>query len=211
MSTVVYLIRHSEPFKIHRGIKNTNESILLENQKSPLSINGERMAELLSHNIEFKNLEEVWSSNYVRAMSTAKYFAHKNKIKVNIDNRLDERIHGVDSWDELPIDFEENQIIDENYKLGYGESQQEVRDRMSSILFELIEKNSNKRIALVTHSTAMLFLLKSWCDVKDNGFISFNDKIIFNGKWHYLETFKLEFDSNKQLISVINLNKRNDD
>jgi len=211
VSTVVYLIRHSEPFKIHRGIKKTNESILIENQKSPLSINGERMSELLSHNVEFKNLTEVWSSNYVRAMSTAKYFAHKNKIRVNIDDRLDERIHGVDSWDELPLDFEENQIIDENYKIGYGESQKEVRNRMISVLNELVKNNKEKRIALITHSTAMLFLLKTWCSIKDNGSITFNDNVIFNGKWHYLETFKLEFDSENKLISLTNLNRKNYD
>ena len=82
MKTIVYLMRHSEPFKIHRGIKNTKENILIENQKSPLSINGERMAELLSHHMEFKNINVVWSSNYVRAISTAKYFTND---KVNID------------------------------------------------------------------------------------------------------------------------------
>lgn len=205
MKTIVYLIRHSEPFKTHRGIKNTKENILIENQKSPLSINGERMAELLSHHIELKNIYEVWSSNYVRAMSTAKYFAHKNNTKVNIDDRLDERIHGVDSWDELPNDFEEKQITDENYKIGYGENQKEVQNRMFSILEELLEKNKMKSMIMVSHSTAMLFLLKKWCDIQNNGIITFNDKVIFKGKWHYLETFKLEFDENKKLISISNL------
>ena len=33
--TTVYLMRHSEPFKIHRGNSNTHESILIENEKSP--------------------------------------------------------------------------------------------------------------------------------------------------------------------------------
>ena len=41
MNTTVYLIRHSIPFKEHRGVANTNESILIENEKSPLSIKGE--------------------------------------------------------------------------------------------------------------------------------------------------------------------------
>lgn len=42
MNTTIYLIRHSEPFKVHRGNARTNETILLENEKSPLSINGEK-------------------------------------------------------------------------------------------------------------------------------------------------------------------------
>lgn len=49
MNTTIYLIRHSEPFKIHRGNAGTNETILLENEKSPLSINSEKMAETLTN------------------------------------------------------------------------------------------------------------------------------------------------------------------
>ena len=81
--TTVYLVRHAEPFKIHRGIEDVNESILFSNIKSPLSINGEHFAEKISTNIEFDNLDVVWSSNYVRTMSTAKYFAYRNNLKVN--------------------------------------------------------------------------------------------------------------------------------
>lgn len=33
MTTTIYLIRHSEPFKPHIGSVNTTESILLENIK----------------------------------------------------------------------------------------------------------------------------------------------------------------------------------
>ncbi len=78
MNTTIYLIRHSEPFKTHRGNVNAKESILLENEKAPLSIDGEKTAEQFSLLSEFKNLDVVCSSNYVRAMSTAKYFAYNN-------------------------------------------------------------------------------------------------------------------------------------
>lgn len=73
--TTIYLIRHSEPFKEHKGIEDVNEDILFSNIKSPLSVNGEKLAEKMSKNKEFTNLDDVWSSDYVRAMSTAKYFA----------------------------------------------------------------------------------------------------------------------------------------
>lgn len=91
MNTIVYLIRHSEPFKIHRGTVKTNESILIENEKTPLSIDGERLAERISSLSEFKNLDLVYSSNYVRAMSTAKYFSSSNNLKVNVDERFNEK------------------------------------------------------------------------------------------------------------------------
>ncbi len=153
MNTTIYLVRHSEPFKVHKGNVRTNETILLENEKSPLSINGEKMAERFANMEEFKNLDLIYSSNYVRAMSTAKYFASVNDLKVNIDDRFNERIHGVDSWSELPNNFEINQFEDENYKVGFDESQKEVQSRMYEALCEIIKKNQGKRIAIVSHST----------------------------------------------------------
>lgn len=161
MNTTIYLVRHSEPFKVHKGNVRTNETILLENEKSPLSINGEKMAERFANMEEFKNLDLIYSSNYVRAMSTTKYFASVNDLKVNIDDRFNERIHGVDSWSELPNNFEINQFEDENYKVGFDESQKEVQSRMYEALCEIIKKNQGKRIAIVSHSTAMAFLLKN--------------------------------------------------
>ena len=35
----------------------------------------------------------------------------------------------------------------------------------------------------------------------------FNDKEIFDGKFNYLETFKLEFDDNNNLIAISIINK----
>ena len=205
MNTTIYLIRHSEPFKVHRGSVRTNETILLENEKSPLSINGEKMAERFANIEEFKNLDVVYSSNYVRAMSTAKYFASVNDLKVNIDDRFNERIHGVDSWSDLPSNFEINQFGDENYKVGFGESQKEVQRRMYEVLCEILKENQGKRIAIVSHSTAMAFLLKKWCEVYYDKKYTFQDKTFFDGKWQYLETFKLIFNDNSELSNIENI------
>ena len=86
MNTTIYLVRHSEPFKIHRGIEEVEEDILFANIKVPLSINGEKLAEIKSQNKEFENIDVVWSSDYVRTMSTAKYFAYRNNLKVNVSD-----------------------------------------------------------------------------------------------------------------------------
>lgn len=146
MNTTIYLIRHSEPFKVHRGNARTNETILLENEKSPLSINGEKMAEQFANYKEFKNLDLVYSSNYVRAMSTAKYFASVNGLKVNIDDRFNERVHGVHSWNELPNDFEINQFKDENYKVGFGESQKKFKIVCMRYYVKLLKKIKAKKL-----------------------------------------------------------------
>lgn len=201
MITTIYLMRHSIPFKEHRGTTNTNETILIENEKSPLSIAGEKLAEEKSSQEEFKNLDIVYSSNYVRAMATAKYFASANNLKVNIDEVFNERIHGVDSWSDLPQEFELKQFNDENFKVGYGESQKEVQTRMFNGLMKVLNENKGKRIAIISHSTAIAFLLKKWCEVFYDKEYTFNNKVFFNGKWEHLQSFKLEFKDN-ELINI---------
>jgi len=201
MITTIYLMRHSIPFKEHRGTTNTNETILIENEKSPLSIAGEKLAEEKSLQEEFKNLDIVYSSNYVRAMATAKYFAGANNLKVNIDEVFNERIHGVDSWSDLPQEFELKQFDDENFKVGYGESQKEVQTRMFNGLMKVLNENKGKRIVIISHSTAIAFLLKKWCEVFYDKEYTFNNKVFFNGKWEHLQSFKLEFKDN-ELINI---------
>ena len=203
--TTIYLMRHSEPFKVHRGIEDIHEDLLFSNIKTPLSVDGEKLAEKISNNSEFDNLDAVWSSNYVRAMSTAKWLAYRNNLKVNVSDKLGERKHGINSWNELPIDFERKQFDDENYKIGYGESRKETTDRMYSFINKILDEYKNKRILIVGHSTAFMFLLMKWCSVEYDGDYKFNNKVFFDGKWNYCETFKLEFNDNKKLINIENL------
>ena len=84
--TYVYLIRHAEQLK-EDGIKNINEDTQISNEKIPLSAKGEKQAENVSNIKELNNIYTLWSSNYVRAISTAKYIALNNKIDINIDEK----------------------------------------------------------------------------------------------------------------------------
>lgn len=203
--TTLYLIRHSMGFQPLEGEMKTNDSIQIRNEKSPLTIDGERLAEKIASNDEFKNLDVVWSSHYVRAMSTAKYFAINNNLKVNVDDRLGERIQGINSWDELPEGFGPRQFVDETYKFGFGENQLEVRKRMEEVIFEILNANKGKRICVVGHATATAFFLKRWCDINCKAPCSFNGKVFFSGIWNFCESFKLIFDDDNNLVSIENL------
>ena len=86
--TYIYLIRHSEQLKIQ---SNTQEDSQIANEKIILSINGEKKAEEISKLEELKNIDVLWCSNYVRAISTAKYIAKENNLEINIDKNFDER------------------------------------------------------------------------------------------------------------------------
>lgn len=205
--TTIYLIRHSKPLKVNNTFNN--DSLQIQNEKSSLSIEGEQIAQEKLNKNEFDNIDILFSSNYVRAIQTAKYLSTKDDLEINVISDLGERKFGINSWNELPESFERKQFLDENYKIGNGESQKEVSNRMYSTIMKILRENKNKRIAIVSHATAISYLLKKWCDIQavdDKLKYSFNNNILLNGYFNYCETFKLEFDDNYELISIQNIN-----
>ena len=202
----VYLIRHSKPLKVNND--NSNDSLQIQNEKQPLAIEGENIAKDKLNIDELKNIDKLYSSSYVRAISTAKYIAENNNIEINVIDDFGERKFGINSWSELPDNFGQKQFLDENYKTEFGESQKEVRERTFNTLMNIL-KCEDKKIAIVFHSTAMLFLLMTWCKVvpnKENFSYKFlfDDKEIFNNKIGYCEIFKLTFNDDK-LIDIKNI------
>lgn len=210
--TEVYLIRHSEKYRNFNNIIN-DDSFQLFNEKIILSINGEMLANKLANMEEMSNIDVVFASNYVRSIGTAKYIAYRNKIDVNIDKNFGERIYGINSVDEIIDDFNVKQWNDIDYKFPNGESRRDVTNRMYNALIRVINDYKNKRIAIVSHGTAISFLLDKWCDVfvnynKDNKMntkIVFKNKIIFDNNISAPCVFKIVFDDNN-IISIENIN-----
>ena len=204
--TTVYLVRHSKPLKVNNIFNNDN--LQVQNEKSSLSIEGEQIAKDKLNNKEFDKIDVLFSSSYVRAIQTAKYVAEKNNLEINIVSDLGERKFGINSWEELPENFERKQFLDENYKIGNGESQKEVSNRMYYTIMKILNENKNKRVAIVSHATAISFLLKKWCNINivdDELRYNFNNNVIFDGYFNYCETFKLEFDDNNELVDIKNI------
>ena len=79
---------------------------------------------------------------------------------------------------------------------------------MYSALVSLMSKYKGKRIAIISHSTAITFLLNMFSEVIYNGEYSYKGEKYFNGNWNYLETFKLEYDENNVLLSITNIKRR---
>lgn len=204
--TTIYLIRHSKPMKVNNTFNKDN--LQLQNEKSSLSIDGEQIAKEKLNKKEFDDIDILFSSSYVRTIQTAKYLANKNNLEINVISDLGERKFGIDSWNELPDKFERKQFLDENYKLNNGENQKEVRDRMYSVIMKVLNEYPNKRIAIVSHGTAISYLLKKWCDVNivdDKLRYSFKNEIILDGYFNYCETFRLVFDDENKLIDIKNI------
>lgn len=196
----IYLMRHSEPLKPIN--LNNSDTLQNQNEKWGLTINGEILAKERSQQPELQNFDIVISSNYVRAISTAKYFT---KDKLFIDENFGERKFGISSWDELPKDFGKRQFNDFNYKLPNGESINEVINREYNSLINILNNYYNKKILIVGHSTALASLLTKWCEIDYTGSYKFKEKYFFDGKWNYCETFKLEFDDNNNLVNIENI------
>ena len=139
--TIIYFMKHSEALK-YNNVSN-NDSLQLQNEKWILTNNGEEIAKEKSKLDELQNFDIVFSSNYVRAIGTAKYFTTD---KINIDERFGERKFGINNWDELPNDFEEKQFNDFNYKIGNGESINEVIKREEEALNDILNNYKGNKL-----------------------------------------------------------------
>ena len=207
MNTTIYLIRHSVRFNdknIEQYISSQNR--LLRNEKIVLSVQGEKRAQILSDEEELQNLDAVYVSNCVRTLQTAKYILEKQKLKVTIDDRFDERRVGVPN-DNVVKNWFVVQYLDENYKTIGGESQKEVRARFWEALSEALNEYKGKRIAVFSHGYAITFLIMKWCKFEyiestDNLRFTFKGKEIYNQKMNSPEVFKLQFDNNNELANI---------
>lgn len=200
--TTLYLIRHSVKERKF-GEFDSSDSFQIRNEKIILSCEGEEKALELSKHLELQNIEEIWASNYVRAISTAKYISDSNNIKLNISSAFDERHYGV--WDN-DVDKEEfwiNQFINKDLKNVNGESQIDVQDRMNAKIKEIINKNDNKKVAIVCHNACILFYLLKFCKLEKAELnkrltIKFNDKILIEDNiMKSPSIMKLEFEGDK--------------
>ena len=209
MNTIVYLIRHSEKFNLKEiAIYNTTNTRQQKTEKMMLTIEGEKRAERLSKEPEFNDIDVLYSSDYARAMQTAKYFIKEN-VSLNVDKRFNERMYGTIDKEEKPNFFCE-QYWDEKLKAEDGESQEEVRARVTEAFNEVVENNKGKKIVIVSHGTAISFLLMNWCkllDVQQNYLrkLEFNGNIIINRPYNSPEVFKVTIDENDNIVNVENL------
>ena len=208
MSTVVYIIRHSESApKNNIKIINCHDNFQTLNEKNILSVSGEKKAEELSKIEELKNINSIYSSSYVRAVETAKYMALENNLVINVDERLNERKIG--QLGDMPFsDFERLQSRDFDFKLSGGESINQVKKRMTDCLKNILMFEAEERIVIVSHATAITSLLSAWCEVGHN----YDENVILtivDGNYQAPHVFKVTFDGLNVLnIECVDINKK---
>ena len=182
MNTTIYLVKHADELK-ETGIKNTNDTTQLMNEKYILSVKGEEQSKKLSENPELNNIDVLWSSSYARAKATAKYIAYKNNIDINIDSNLNDRklgeVKDLSGWmKNKTIGVVQAYLQDKKWKAREGESCEEATKRVTDFLQKILKENMGKRIVLVSHGALITFLLTNWCTLDEEMKLVFNNKVI---------------------------------
>lgn len=201
----IYLIKHSGPFV---DIKNYEdyENILWEdyNKNMILSVEGEKRAEKLCEIEELNNIERIFASDSVRAIASAKYLAEKNNIKIELDERINERIFGIERLSELPNDFNKLSFDDKNFKMENGESFNDVDKRFIDFINDLLNQN-NESYVLFIHGLILLSYLETICDFAFDGMnfnIKYNDKVILDGNPKSPSVYRVTYDDHREVIDV---------
>jgi Fructose-2,6-bisphosphatase len=144
----IYLIRHCKAAGQEPGAQLTAE--------------GHAEAELLANFLIEKQIDYIVSSPYDRAISTIQPLAQKHKLKINVDDRLRERVlsaYELDNWMErLKETYQDLDIA-----LPGGESSREAMNRGVSAIEELLVR-TERNLVVVTHGNLMSLILKYYDD-----------------------------------------------
>lgn len=192
MKTII-LVRHSIPQKLH-----------IENKDIPLSKEGiEKAKELLS----FNHVDYLYSSTYLRAYQTAQVLSHK----IIKDERLIERLIG----DEETADKKQwkMQYDNHDYKNKNGESLNEVKQRMSACIQDILTNmNDHETSIVVSHATSICSYLLNVCDIQVTNEkdkirkIIFKDKVVLEGRIQKPSCFIIQYDNN-EIVDIVYIEK----
>lgn len=167
--TKLYLIRHGET-------KWNVEQKLQGQTDIPLNDKGRHQAKHIANFLQNKTLDIIYSSPLSRAFETAKEIhAHHLGIPLQTDSRLKEQDVGIADGElitQLPITYplltQWNLWKHPSYAPENGESLIAVSNRVKEFLEEIIPKNINKTICIVSHKMSVrcmqLLLLKASFD-----------------------------------------------
>ena len=74
-------------------------------------------------------------------------------------------------------DYTTDQLLDENLRNKDGESNLEVRKRMTESILEILNNHQGKKIAIVSHGASIKYYLQNFCKYDKE-----SEMLIYNGK-----------------------------
>lgn len=201
----IYLIKHSGPFvEIKNYLDYENVSWKDYNRNMILSVEGENKAKKLCDIDELNNIDRLFASDSSRAIASAKYLAEKNNIKIELDDRINERIFGIEKLSELPKNYNNLSFDDKDFKIKGGESLKEVDNRFKNFISCLLNED-DKKYVLVIHGLMLLSYLQNFCEfefVNDKFKIKFKGKVILDGVPESPSIYKIVYNKNNEVMDV---------
>lgn len=162
--TTVYLIRHANP--------DYSKKEELGDKNMPLSKEGIKQAKLLAKNLNKREIEVIYSSEFLRAKETANYFAKELKTKVKINKKLNE-IDWI-NWHRIKY-FNTCESRRPSRLKNYKELDARL-DRMQikgrRLLWDIYRKNKNKRVAAFCHGNIIKSIVTGILNADVIGFLS---------------------------------------
>jgi len=145
----IYLMRHCSAGGQHKD--------------SPLTTEGIRQAQLLAkyfYNLQIP-IDKIISSPYLRAIESMKPFAQEKGIKIDIDDRLKERILSEDPVDDW-LEILEYSFINYDFKLPGGESSTDAFLRAHQVLEMFYNHDNYSNMIVITHGNILALLLNHY-------------------------------------------------
>jgi len=146
--TTLYFVRHAE----------SNRSVR-EGRIRPLTEKGLVDAEKLISNFENIPIDIIYSSPFKRAIDTITLLAGNRNLEIHaVEDLRERRSDSVQSID--LIEMIKMQWKDFSFTLSDGECLNEVQERNIRAIFEILEQNSSKSIAIATHGMALCTIMQ---------------------------------------------------
>ncbi len=167
--TTIYLIRHGEAEgNLYRRCQGHYNSLITDN--------GYRQIEALARRFAGIPIDAVYSSDLLRAMTTARAIYQTKNLPLHIDPRL--REIGVGIWEDVPWGNLEREspasmarfsACDEAWSVEGGESYPVVRARMLAALSEIAARHPEQTVAVVSHGSAIRAVVSHYMGLPTQG------------------------------------------
>ena len=193
--TKIYLISNNlfiSNLMIYKDFVNLDD----KRKQRPLTAQGEKVALTIAKKKFMNELDAVYSSTFSSSIDTAKYIIEKNEQDLVIDKRFDDR--KVGKLTDESLNLRNLQEHDFSYKLPNGESLNDVKNRMTSAIKELIKMHGDSSIAIFTHNIPITALLSVWCtkgfNYEEKLILEYNDQVIIDGLRTDYNIIELDFE-----------------
>ncbi|WP_340372107.1 histidine phosphatase family protein [Peribacillus sp. FSL E2-0218] len=128
--------------------------------ESPLTEKGLKQAEYLVDFFSNEKIDRIISSPFLRAIQSVEPLSEKTNIKIEIDERLSERILSTmdlpDWYEKLKATFNDMEL-----KFEGGESSQEAMNRIVNVAEEVFKRGTENTV-IVSHGNIISLLLKNY-------------------------------------------------